>query len=58
MIVLKVLGTSVLLILIGTCVLLRLIERQTDLLFGHYRDHKKSKDEETYDEVNPIWKDR
>jgi len=58
MFILKVLGTSALLILVGAYICLRLIERQADSLFGHYYDHKKSKDEETYDEVNPIWKDR
>lgn len=48
-----------LLIILGAYVIIRLIERQANLLFSgyHHVKKKKSKDEELYEEVNPVWKD-
>jgi hypothetical protein len=59
MLLLKVLGLISVSVILGAYVILRLIERQANLLFSgvHKIKKKKSKDEELYDEVNPIWKD-
>jgi len=59
MIVLKILGILVLLAVMGFYGIFKFIKHQENVLFfKHNYIHKKSKDKELYDELNPIWKDR
>lgn len=59
MIFLKILGGLVFLSILGIYVIFKIIERQEALLFiSGNKGFKKSKDQEIYDGLNPIWNDK